>query len=46
VDVAGKKILVAAIADLVIMKRDAGRPVDLVDIQKLESIARKRSDRG
>jgi predicted nucleotidyltransferase len=46
VDVAGKKVLVAAIEDLVTMKRDAGRPVDLVDIQKLESIARKRSDRG
>jgi predicted nucleotidyltransferase len=45
-NVAGKKVLVAAIEDLVTMKRDAGRPSDLVDIQKLESIARKRSDRG
>ena len=40
-DVAGKKVLVAAIDDLVKMKREAGRPVDILDIQKLENIARK-----
>src|SRR4051812_1027248 len=45
-DVAGKKVLVAGIDDLVAMKRDAGRPVDLIDIEKLESLAKKDSDRG
>jgi predicted nucleotidyltransferase len=43
-NVAGKNVLVAAIEDLVSMKREAGRPVDLLDIEKLEGIARKRSD--
>jgi predicted nucleotidyltransferase len=43
-NVGGKNVLVAAIDDLVSMKREAGRPVDLLDIEKLQGIARKRSD--
>lgn len=37
---------VAAIEDLIAMKRRAGRPQDLQDVQELESIARELRDRG
>ena len=39
-------VLFAAIDDLIAMKREAGRPTDLQDIQKLEEIARKRGSDG
>jgi predicted nucleotidyltransferase len=42
VAVGASKVLVAAIGDLIVMKRDAGRPRDLEDIEKLEEIGRTR----
>jgi predicted nucleotidyltransferase len=44
VQVGHATVLVAAIDDLIAMKREAGRPTDLQDIQKLEEIALKRHD--
>jgi hypothetical protein len=38
----GEMIRVASIPDLVRMKRSAGRPQDLIDIERLEEIAQRR----
>ena len=40
----GREIRVASLEDLITMKRVAARPQDLLDIEKLEAIARRRSD--
>lgn len=42
VTLGGRSIHVASIADLIRMKRTAARPQDMIDIEHLESIARKR----
>ncbi|HEY0156603.1 MAG TPA: nucleotidyl transferase AbiEii/AbiGii toxin family protein [Thermoanaerobaculia bacterium] len=44
VTLGGRTIRVASIEDLIRMKRGAGRPLDLVDIERLEEIARRRRD--
>jgi transcriptional regulator with XRE-family HTH domain len=43
IDVEGSPVLVASIDDLIAMKRAAGRPQDLIDLEALE-IARSRPD--
>jgi predicted nucleotidyltransferase len=43
IDVEGLPVLVASIDDLIAMKRAAGRPQDLIDLEALE-IARSRPD--
>jgi predicted nucleotidyltransferase len=40
----GREIRVASLEDLITMKRTAARPQDLLDIEKLEAIARRRRD--
>jgi predicted nucleotidyltransferase len=45
-DVGGFSILVASVDDMLAMKREAGRPQDLVDIEALETIKLLRKDRG
>ncbi len=42
VEVGGEGIRLASLRDLIAMKRIAGRPVDLEDIEALEEIARQR----
>jgi hypothetical protein len=44
VTLGGETIRVASIADLIVMKRAAGRPLDLADVEQLERIARRRAD--
>jgi hypothetical protein len=43
IDVEGSPVLVASVDDLIAMKRAAGRPQDLIDLEALE-IARSRPD--
>lgn len=44
IDLDGVKVFVASIEDLIAMKRAAGRPQDLVDVEALE-VARERARR-
>ncbi|MGZ6672406.1 MAG: hypothetical protein ACXVFM_08670 [Solirubrobacteraceae bacterium] len=46
VDLGGVVVAVAALDDLLAMKRAAGRPQDLVDIDALEVARRIRAERG
>jgi hypothetical protein len=45
-DLGGLSIQVASLADLIEMKRRAGRPQDLDDLRQLEAIARELGERG
>jgi len=45
-DVGGFSILVASLEDLLLMKRAAGRPQDLIDVEELEAIKRLRRRLG
>jgi len=41
-DIGGMLVAVASLADMISMKRAAGRPQDLLDLEELEAIARLR----
>ena len=43
-DVGGLTILVAAIEDLIAMKRAAGRPKDLIEIEVLAAVREERHE--
>jgi len=44
VDLDGVEVRIASLEDLMAMKRAAGRPQDLADLEKLEAILRLRAD--
>jgi len=45
-EVAGRTVLVAALDDLIAMKKAAGRPKDLVAVEELEAIQRLQRELG
>lgn len=46
IELDGHEVLIAALDDLLAMKRAAGRPRDLEDIAALEAVARIRAEEG